>query len=264
MSNSRNTRRVPRSAVDEGLVDLVQDTREFVCQVVKQRCPDVLDRLDAERRGRMVVPDDIRATGDPTGLLAVLQEAWDEAFKDVVNAPGVGFQLVDKVRIIRNDFVHDFDKTFTDDDLRAIDDLRRGLTSGRPGRRARGEDKGEAPAWVILGLFAIVFVAGWVAGMAAMIQLVPSTLMFAATMWGIYGIGWATAMRVCRVRGKSAAVLKLVFDVMFWSALGFVAMELMRHGMEDTSEATVRMVGVVIWFVGAVVMLSVRLHGRTR
>ena len=239
MSNSRNTRRVPRSAVDEGLVDLVKDTREFVCQVVKQRCPDVLDRLDAERRGRMVVPDDIRATGDPTGLLAVLQEAWDEAFKDVIDAPGVGFQLVDKVRLIRNDFVHDFDKTFTDDDLRAIDDLRRGLTRGRAGRRARGEAKGEAPVWVYGGLLVIVFVVGWAAGMAAMIALVPSTLMFAATTLGIYGIGLATTLRVCRVRDKSAAVLKFLGDVLFWSALGFVVMELMRHGTETTSEEIV-------------------------
>ena len=113
----------------------------------------------------MVVPDDIRATGDPTGLLAVLQEAWDEAFKDVIDAPGVGFQLVDKVRLIRNDFVHDFDKTFTDDDLRAIDDLRRGPTRERAGRRAKGEAKGEAPGWVAGGLVVIVMMAdgrsGW-------------------------------------------------------------------------------------------------------
>ena len=97
-----------------------------------------------------------------------------------------------------------------------------------------------------------------------MILVVPSNMMFAAVIWGFYGIGWATTLRVCRARGKGAAVMKFVFDVMFWSALGFVAMKLMRHGMENTSEAIVRLVGVAIWFVGAVAMLSVRLRGRTR
>ena len=253
MSGKRNARPVDRSSVDDGLVRLVRDTREFVCVVVKERCPDVLDRMDDERRGRLVVPDDILATGDPTSLLAVMLEAWDDGFKDVVDAPGVDFRLVDKVRRIRNDFVHNVDETFTEDDLRAIDDLRRGLVRGRAGSRSRGDAQG----WLV-GVSAVLLVSVTLAGMVV-IPLAPAILGWPFWMSGsvalaLFGIGFATHARLCRLGGKGALVVKFSCDLLFWGAAGVVMMGVVWYAIGSQLDTLAISGCVVVWMVGIWVM----------
>ena len=129
MASRKTGPAAPRADVDKSLSILVTDTRQFVCALVKEHCPDVLGRLPADRKGKLETVDDIAKTGDPTAFLAVLAEAWDEAFSKRVNAPGVNFQLVDKVRRIRNDLVHDVDRKGSPEDIQAILDLRNALVS---------------------------------------------------------------------------------------------------------------------------------------
>ena len=119
-------------AVSKALRAFLFETREFIRDSVKEHDPDVLERVPEERRVGVKEIDDIAATGDPTALLAILFEAWDKAFEHQVKEPGVSRGLVDKVRHIRNDSVHNYERDFTDDDLRAINDLRKGLVGASP------------------------------------------------------------------------------------------------------------------------------------
>ena len=94
-----------------------------------------LEDVPYASRGRLRNIDDIASNRDATAHLRVLGTAWDNVFSQRVKAPGVNYQLVDKVRHIRNEWGHD-DSTFdfgndveVSDALRAINDLHRGLSA---------------------------------------------------------------------------------------------------------------------------------------
>lgn len=132
MTNRNSGDTDSRGEVDRALTRLVTNTRVFVCETVRERFPDVLDRIPSDRLGRVKTIDDIATTPDATALLAILGTAWDQAFADKVKAPGVGFPLVDKVRNIRNEFSHDGERGFSADDIKAINDLRNALVAAAP------------------------------------------------------------------------------------------------------------------------------------
>ena len=141
-SDSDNRATLNQARIDKALTDLVTDTRDVVHALViganaqggRFRVEDIGERS----RGRLKDIDDIARTTDPTDLLVVLLHCLSAQSAVQLDAPGINFQLVDKIRRIRNQAAHG-DMNFTDDAivsdaLGTIDALRRGLlaTGARP------------------------------------------------------------------------------------------------------------------------------------
>ena len=98
-----------RQQVDTALQTLLLETREIVYELVKPLAAQgkfSLDNLSSERRGNLRTVDDIAQTMDPTALLAVLMACLSNRSAQALHIPGVNFQLVDKVRRIRNEHAH--------------------------------------------------------------------------------------------------------------------------------------------------------------
>ena len=102
-----------------------------------------VEDIPADRRGKLRNIGDIASTDDATALCAVLMACLSRDSKVQLDIPGVNFELVDKVRNIRNDYSHHptkfIDDNYTNDSLRAIDDLRKRLLAagGRATSRSR-------------------------------------------------------------------------------------------------------------------------------
>ena len=136
-----------RNQVDSAIQVLLLNTREIVCELVKPLAAQgsfSLENIPADSRGNLRTVDDIARTMDPTALLAVLMECLSDRSSSGLEIPGVNFQLVDKVRRIRNDHAHgegDFgDFNYVRDAVNATNDLRFGLLSAEP--RLRGSRSG--------------------------------------------------------------------------------------------------------------------------
>ena len=99
-----------RNQVDNAIQALLLDTRGIVCELVKPLAAQgrfSLKNIPDDRRGDLPTVDHIARTMDPTALLAVLGACLsDRSGPPLLKIPGVNFQLVDKVRRIRNDHAH--------------------------------------------------------------------------------------------------------------------------------------------------------------
>ena len=134
-----------RTQVDIAIQTLLFETREIVCELVKPLAAQgkfSLDNIPSDRRGRLRTVDDIAQTMDPTALLAVLGAALkDDDGPPAISIPGVNFQLVDKVRRIRNEYSHgdaDYNNiNYVRDAVNATNDLRLGLLNARTRLPAR-------------------------------------------------------------------------------------------------------------------------------
>ena len=96
-----------------------------------------LENIRSESRGNLRYVEDIAGTGDPTALLAVLMECLsDRSGPALLEIAGVNFQLVDRVRRIRNDHAHgdaDFsDFNYVRDAVNAVNGLKVGLQGAGP------------------------------------------------------------------------------------------------------------------------------------
>ena len=129
-----------RAQVDNAIQTLLLETREIVCELVKPLAAQgkfSLDNIPSDRRGRLRTVDDIAQTMDPTALLAVLMACLSNRSAQALHIPGVNFQLVDKVRRIRNEHAHgegeaDYNNiNYVRDAVNATNDLRLGLLNAR-------------------------------------------------------------------------------------------------------------------------------------
>ena len=129
-----------RNRVDSAMQSFLLDTREIVCELVKPLAAQgrfSMENIPADSRGNLGTVDDIARTMDPTALLAVLLGCLsDRSGPALLEIPGVNFQLVDKVRRIRNDHAHgegDFsDFNYVRDAVNAVNDLKFGLLGAGP------------------------------------------------------------------------------------------------------------------------------------
>ena len=98
-----------------------------------------LDDLSEEAKRNVGSIDDVIRSKDLSLLLRVILDAWEVAFKDVLVNRGISYQLVDKVRRIRDDFPHNL-QDFSNDNyvaesLKAIEDLTSAMRSMLPSDR---------------------------------------------------------------------------------------------------------------------------------
>ena len=128
-----------RSQMDSAIQALLLDTREIVCDLVKPLADHgrfSLENIPSNSRGNLRTVDDIAGTMDPTALLAVLMECLSNRTHSGLEIQNVNFQLVDKVRRIRNAHAHggaDYgDFNYVRDAVSAINDLRLGLLGAKP------------------------------------------------------------------------------------------------------------------------------------
>ena len=133
-----------RAQVDNAIQTLLFETREIVCDLVKPLAAQgkfSLDNIPSDRRGRLRTVDDIAQTMDPTALLAVLMACLSNRSAQALHIPGVNFQLVDKVRQIRNEYSHgdaDYNNiNYVRDAVNTTNDLRLGLLNARTRLPAR-------------------------------------------------------------------------------------------------------------------------------
>ena len=151
-----------RRQVDSAIQTLLLETREIVCELVKPLAAQgkfSLDNLSSDRRGNLRSVDDIAQTMDPTALLAVLMECLSARSAQDLHIPGVNFQLVDKVRLIRNDHAHggadynDFnDFNYVRDAVKATNDLRIGLLGAGTRPRGRHHEPSYTPSWQVAAI----------------------------------------------------------------------------------------------------------------
>ena len=129
-----------RNLVDSAMQMLLLDTREIVCGLVRPLAAQgrfSLENIPADRRGNLRTVDDIARTMDPTALLSALLECLsDRSGPALLEIPGVNYQLVDKVRRIRNDHAHGEgeynDFNYVRDAVNAANHLRSCLLNARP------------------------------------------------------------------------------------------------------------------------------------
>ena len=129
-----------RNRVDSAIQSFLLDTREIVCELVKPLADHgrfSLENIRSESRGNLSSVEDIAGTGDPTALLAVLMECLsDRSGPALLEIAGVNFQLVDRVRRIRNAHAHggaDYgDFNYVRDAVNAVNDLKFGLQGAGP------------------------------------------------------------------------------------------------------------------------------------
>ena len=133
-----------RQQVDAALQTLLLETREIVCELVRplaDRGEFSLNNIDTDSRIGIGSVDDIARTMDPTALLAVLLECLSGRSVQDLHIPGVNYQLVDKVRRIRNDYSHggaDYNNsTYVRGAVKTINDLRVALLTSEAGLRKR-------------------------------------------------------------------------------------------------------------------------------
>ena len=133
---SGNKYRENREKIDVALRGFVTDNRQIVYLLVKDaieqnKVPLKAVLLQANGRIRFKRIEDILETLDAWTLISFMLDSWEDVFEPNINALGVTFKLVDKVRHIRNDYAHekaDYDDDgYVSDALEAISNLGVGL-----------------------------------------------------------------------------------------------------------------------------------------
>ena len=108
-----------------------------------------LDDLSDEAKRNIDSIDDIIDSKDLSLLLRIILDGWDVAFSKAFSDHDVTYQLVDKVRHVRNDFSHNTgdygDDFYVADSLQAIRDLHSGIKSAMPAAPSAGHSAGTIP-----------------------------------------------------------------------------------------------------------------------
>lgn len=120
-----------RQMLDAAMLDLAEDLRAPVGSLMRSATASgswSLEDLPEGLRGQVVSVDDVAGSRDLTLLLGIVLGAWEPVFSQPFGEFGVTYQLVDKVRHVRNDYAHvsaDFaDESYVADARQAIANLR--------------------------------------------------------------------------------------------------------------------------------------------
>ena len=120
-----------RQMLDAAMLELAEDLCTPVSQLMRSATASgawSLDDLPEGVRGQVVSADDVAGSRDLTLLLGIVLDAWEPVFSQPFGQFEVTYQLVDKVRHVRNDYAHvsaDFgDESYVTDARQAIANLR--------------------------------------------------------------------------------------------------------------------------------------------
>ena len=120
-----------RAKLDTAMIGLAEMLGPVIGEVVREASQTghwSLDHLRPEMRRNIRTPADLAQTQDLSLILAIMLEGWDSLeFEDELPAYDITYQMLDKVRRIRNEFAHNQgnygDTRYVDDCLKIINDL---------------------------------------------------------------------------------------------------------------------------------------------